>query len=78
VRGVVALMGIIAVFGLAKGTGIQTRLLDFSDQTKDTAHNVTDCHLTRLSSDQTLANLAHSLDQRSSISGLCSSDNTKK
>jgi hypothetical protein len=78
VRVVVALMRFIALFGLAKGTDIQTRLLDFSDQTKDTAHNVADGHLTRLSSDQTLANLAHSLDQRSGISGLCSSDDTKK
>jgi hypothetical protein len=71
-------MGFVAVFGLAESTGVQTRLLNFSDQTKNTAHNVADGHFTRLSSDQALANLAHTLDQRSSISGLCSSDDTKQ
>lgn len=62
-------MGFVALFGLAEGTGIQTSFLDFSDQAKDTAHDVADCHLTRLGSNQALANLAHSLDQRTSISG---------
>jgi hypothetical protein len=66
----VSLVGLIALFGLAEGTGVQTCLLDLSDQTKDTAHDVTHGHLARLGSDQALTNLAHSLDQRTSIPGL--------
>ena len=77
--GVVAVsMGFIAMFSFTESTGIQTCLLNFSDQTKDTAHDVADCHLTRLGSDQALTNLAHSLDQRTGISCLRSSDDTEQ
>jgi hypothetical protein len=63
-------MGFIVVVGFAEGTSIQTSLLDFSDQTKNTAHNVTDCHLARLGSNQALTNFAHALNKRNSIPGL--------
>lgn len=73
------LVGFVALCGIAISTGIQTGLLDFSDQTENTAHNVADCHLTGLSSNQTLANFAHTLNQRSSISGLgCGYDAEKQ
>ena len=41
--------------------------LDLPDQTQNSTDDVADSHFTRLGGDQTLANFAHSIDERSSI-----------